>query len=255
MRSCVAGAAGARRACARAGRDQPPACSRLGRSSCCCSGRKRWPGPASSSASRRSPRSSRCIRRHGRSRRLCGATKGSAGARWPTLLSMVITGLAVEFALDPVRAVPLSQGRALRSGAPTCRDSAHDLRHHAARSRGAAARRHRAGRPLWRLADMAIDLLLWDWRIGRGSARGQSPCWPRCRRWAFALMVVGGLWLCLWTTRPRLLGLRFRSGDCCRRCSPGPDLLITGDGRHLAIVGPDGTPLMLRDRRATSCAT
>ena len=30
--------------------------------------------------------------------------------------------------------------------------------------------------------------------------------------------------------------------------SPSPDVLITGDGRHLAIVAPDGTPMMLRDR-------
>ena len=30
--------------------------------------------------------------------------------------------------------------------------------------------------------------------------------------------------------------------------SPTPDLLITGDGRHLAVVGRDGTPMVLRDR-------
>jgi competence protein ComEC len=26
------------------------------------------------------------------------------------------------------------------------------------------------------------------------------------------------------------------------------DLLITGDGRHLAVIAPNGTPTMLRDR-------
>jgi competence protein ComEC len=30
--------------------------------------------------------------------------------------------------------------------------------------------------------------------------------------------------------------------------SATPDLLVTGDGRHLAIVSPDGMPMMLRDR-------
>jgi len=30
--------------------------------------------------------------------------------------------------------------------------------------------------------------------------------------------------------------------------SPTPDVLITGDGRHLAIVSSDGRPMMLRDR-------
>ena len=30
--------------------------------------------------------------------------------------------------------------------------------------------------------------------------------------------------------------------------SPTPDLLVTGDGRHLALVADDGTPLLLRER-------
>ena len=30
--------------------------------------------------------------------------------------------------------------------------------------------------------------------------------------------------------------------------SPTPDLLVTGDGRHLAVVDADGTPLLLRER-------
>ena len=31
--------------------------------------------------------------------------------------------------------------------------------------------------------------------------------------------------------------------------SPTPDLLVTGDGRHMALVDADGTPLLLRERR------
>ena len=30
--------------------------------------------------------------------------------------------------------------------------------------------------------------------------------------------------------------------------APTPDLLVTGDGRHLVVVSPDGTPLLLRER-------
>jgi competence protein ComEC len=67
--------------------------------------------------------------------------------------------------------------------------------------------------------------------------------------WAFGFMVLGGLWLCLWTTGPRLLGLvPFAIGATAAALSPSPDLLVTGDGRHLAIVAADGTPMMLRDR-------
>ena len=66
--------------------------------------------------------------------------------------------------------------------------------------------------------------------------------------WAFGLMVVGGIWLCLWTTRIRLIGLvPIAIGGVGAALAASPDLLVTGDGRHLAVV-QDGTPLILRDR-------
>jgi competence protein ComEC len=66
--------------------------------------------------------------------------------------------------------------------------------------------------------------------------------------WAFGLMVCGGLWLCLWTTRVRLAGWApVAIGAAGAALSTAPDLLVTGDGRHLAVV-QDGTPLLLRDR-------
>jgi len=68
--------------------------------------------------------------------------------------------------------------------------------------------------------------------------------------WVFGLMVFGGLWLCLWmTARVRLLRVvPFTIGAFAAALSPSPDLLIAGDGRHLAIVDPEGVPMMLRDR-------
>ena len=64
---------------------------------------------------------------------------------------------------------------------------------------------------------------------------------------AFALIVAGGIWLCLWNTKIRLLGL-FPAllGAIAAAMSPRPDLLVTGDGRHLAVVAKDGQPLLLR---------
>jgi len=62
-------------------------------------------------------------------------------------------------------------------------------------------------------------------------------------------MVTGALWLCLWTSRLRLLGfVPFAIGAAAAAMTPKPDLLVTGDGRHLTVVTPEGTPLMLRDR-------
>lgn len=71
---------------------------------------------------------------------------------------------------------------------------------------------------------------------------------PTMPQWAFAAMVAGGIWLCLWTKRWRLLGLvPAVIGAAGAAFAPTPDLLITGDGRHLAVVD-HGVPYILRDR-------
>ncbi|MFL6830301.1 MAG: ComEC/Rec2 family competence protein [Sphingomicrobium sp.] len=103
------------------------------------------------------------------------------------------------------------------------------------------------GKPLWVLCGAAIDGLL---RLAHAvaSAKGAVALLPTMPGWAFALMMIGGLWLCLWNTRLRLLGAApFLVGAIAAAFSPAPDLLVTGDGRHLAVVS-DGTPLILRER-------
>jgi competence protein ComEC len=104
------------------------------------------------------------------------------------------------------------------------------------------------GKPLWFLGGLAIDALLWIAHTV-ASANGAVAMLPSMPGWAFGLMAVGGIWICLWTRRWRLLGLvPFVIGAAGAALSASPDILITGDGRHLAIVGSDGTPLILRDR-------
>jgi len=72
---------------------------------------------------------------------------------------------------------------------------------------------------------------------------------PTMPRWAFALMVFGGLWVCLWTTKIRAWGVfPFLAGAAAAALSPVPSLLVTGDGQHLALVGDDGVPVLLRSR-------
>ena len=103
------------------------------------------------------------------------------------------------------------------------------------------------GAPAWYLCGKAIDLLLWISR-SVGGAAGAVAMLPSMPTWAFGAMVAGGLWLCLWNSRVRLLGLvPFTIGAAGAALAPWPDLLITGDGRHLAVV-QDGTPLILRER-------
>jgi competence protein ComEC len=103
------------------------------------------------------------------------------------------------------------------------------------------------GKPVWFLCGASIDglLKLAHWVA---TARGAVALTPSMSAWAFGAMVAGGIWLCLWTTRVRLLGLLpIAAGAAGAALAPAPDLLVTGDGRHLAVV-EKGVPLLLRDR-------
>ena len=105
-----------------------------------------------------------------------------------------------------------------------------------------------AGAPLWAMTGWSIDAMLaLAHRVG--DAEGAVAMLPTIPRWSFALMIFGGLWLCLWTGRVRRLGIvPFLAGAIGAATAPTPDLLVTGDGQHLALVRPDGVPLLLRSR-------
>lgn len=104
------------------------------------------------------------------------------------------------------------------------------------------------GAPLWFLTGLAIDALLWIARTV-GSASGAVATLAQMPGWAFGLIIVGGLWLCLWTTRVRFAGLvPLAVGAIGAAAAPVPQLLVTGDGTHLAVVASDGTPRILRNR-------
>jgi competence protein ComEC len=103
------------------------------------------------------------------------------------------------------------------------------------------------GKPLWLACGASIDGLLWlAHRVA--SAKGAVALLPSMPLWAFAAMVAGGVWLCLWSTRIRLAGLvPIALGAWGAALTGPPDLLVTGDGVHLAVVDA-GVPLILRER-------
>ena len=104
------------------------------------------------------------------------------------------------------------------------------------------------GAPLWAATGWAIDRLLdlAHWVAGMKGAVATLPTMPMA---AFAAFVLGGLWLCLWTGRIRLLGLApITLGAIAALATPAPDLLVTGDGRHLALLDGAGRPALLRER-------
>jgi len=104
------------------------------------------------------------------------------------------------------------------------------------------------GGPLWWLTGQALSLLLWLARTA-GSAPGAVALIPAMPAAAFALMIGGGLWLCLWRTKLRRWGLApLALGALWALATPAPDLIVTGDGTHLALRTPDGQLAILRPR-------
>ncbi|MEH3101149.1 ComEC/Rec2 family competence protein [Sphingomonas adhaesiva] len=104
------------------------------------------------------------------------------------------------------------------------------------------------GWPAWRVTGAATDLLLW---IARTVAAlpGAVTALPQMPSAAFGLMVAGGLWIALWRTRWRRAGIvPLAVGAAWALLTPAPDLIVSGDGRHLAWRDAAGGLSILRDR-------
>lgn len=107
-----------------------------------------------------------------------------------------------------------------------------------------------AGAPLWWLVGKSLDLLLGiaHWTAGQP---GAVKLMPQMGGWTFALFLAGGLWLALWSGRARLLGLVPAAvATLMLLATPVPDVLVSGDGRHVGIAGEGERLLMLRESRS-----
>ncbi|MEK9969622.1 MAG: ComEC/Rec2 family competence protein, partial [Ferrovibrio sp.] len=81
----------------------------------------------------------------------------------------------------------------------------------------------------------AVDLLiaLATWVAGWPDAVGTMPAMPL---WGLAAITMGGLWLCLWRRHWRWLGvIGLIAGTASPWLTAQPDLLVSGDGRLLAV--------------------
>ena len=102
------------------------------------------------------------------------------------------------------------------------------------------------GAPVWWLCEKMLGFLiaLAHYVSTRPGAITMLPTMPRA---AFALVVYGGLWLCLWRQNWRYAGLvPALIGAAWMMNTRAPDLYITGDGRHVGIRSDDGKLAMLR---------
>ncbi|WP_230481799.1 ComEC/Rec2 family competence protein [Sphingomonas sp. Leaf21] len=101
--------------------------------------------------------------------------------------------------------------------------------------------------PLWWLLGQSLALLL-GLAHHVAAMPGAVVALPVAPTWSFAAAVVGGLWIALWRTRWRWCGVPPLSlGLMTMLTAPAPDLIVTGDGRHVAVTTGKSLAL-LRDR-------
>jgi competence protein ComEC len=104
------------------------------------------------------------------------------------------------------------------------------------------------GAPFWWVTEQALRGLI-GLAHGVANAPGAVAMLPAFPAWGFALAVSGGLWLLLWQSRWRRAGaLPLIVGMAALLFQPRPDLLVTGDGLHIAAALPDGRYALLRDK-------
>lgn len=104
------------------------------------------------------------------------------------------------------------------------------------------------GTPFWWVVEQALRLVL---AIAHAiaAAPGAVTALPAMPQGSFALIVLGGLWIALWRSAARLIGVvPLAIGAFWAVSTPPPDLLVTADGRHLALRTIDGEIALLRDR-------
>jgi len=172
---------------------------------------------------------------------------------WPTkigrfLFALVLTGLAVEIALTPIAlfhfhkaglygalanviAIPLTTFVIMPLEALALLLDLIGL-----------------GAPIWWLTGQALSFLI-ALAHSAANAPGAVAMLPAMAPAAFALIAGGALWIALWRTGLRRWGLiPVALGALWALATPAPDLLVTGDGRHLVLRTPGGALALLRPR-------
>jgi competence protein ComEC len=165
---------------------------------------------------------------------------------WRFLLSLLITGLAIELVLAPIALFHFHKSGVYGALAnivaiPLTTFFIMPLQILALIFDGIGM-----GQPFWWLAGQGVAAIrgLAHWV---NAAPGAVLMLPSMPRWAFGVAIAGGLWLAIINGRWRLLGfVPVVVALVAMAFAPRPDMLVTGDGRHLAVVDPSGELVLLR---------
>mgnify|MGYP001950304280 FL=1 len=102
------------------------------------------------------------------------------------------------------------------------------------------------GAPFWWVVRQGLAVIL-ALAHNVSSLPGAVTMRPEMPIIAFGSIIIGGLWFTIFITRKRLLGLLpLSAGLIGMLTAPTPDLLITGDGKNLALTDDRGNIALLR---------
>ncbi|QJB68101.1 ComEC/Rec2 family competence protein [Parasphingorhabdus halotolerans] len=104
------------------------------------------------------------------------------------------------------------------------------------------------GAPVWWMCEKMLGFLLALAHFV-STRPGAVTMLPTMSTGAFALVIFGGIWMCLWREKWRYLGtIPIAIGALFIVGTRAPDIYITGDGRHVGIRSDGGDLAMLRTR-------
>jgi competence protein ComEC len=104
------------------------------------------------------------------------------------------------------------------------------------------------GSPFWLIASKGVALILWlSHRVS--GAPGAVAMLPEMPVWAFGTAIFSMLTLAIFCNRWRWLVVApLAAAIGAMVAAPRPDMLVTGDGQHLAVLLDDGRLALLRPR-------
>ena len=164
------------------------------------------------------------------------------------LLALILTGLAVEMALTPIALFHFHKAGLYGAAANIVAIPLTTFFIMPLEALALLFDLAGLGAPFWWLTGQALQLLL-GLAHATAAAPGAVAMLPDMPPAAFGLIVAGGLWTALWRAKWRRWGLvPVAAGAIWALATPAPDLIVTGDGRHLALRTSSGELAILRGR-------
>ncbi|MFM9852279.1 MAG: ComEC/Rec2 family competence protein [Sphingomonadaceae bacterium] len=174
--------------------------------------------------------------------------EGVMAASLRSLLSLLVTGVAVELALAPIALFHFHKSGLYGALANIIAIPLTTFVIMPLEALALLFDTIGVGAPFWWATGQALSFLLGLSRMV-AALPGSVAALPSFPASAFAMIVGGGLWLILWKSRVRVLGITvIVAGVGWAIVTPAPDLLVTGDGKHMAVRGDYGDFAVLRPR-------